>query len=86
VWNRILTDYGSRQVIFEIKNYKDLGATEYRQVNSYLYKHYGRLAFIINRDHTENLEKHKELMWVKELYDNNDKLVIKLPSKFLERH
>ncbi|HCI6785468.1 TPA: ATP-binding protein, partial [Klebsiella pneumoniae] len=38
VWNRILTDYGSRQVIFEIKNYKDLGATEYRQVNSYLYK------------------------------------------------
>ncbi|HCD4299418.1 TPA: ATP-binding protein, partial [Klebsiella pneumoniae] len=30
VWNRILTDYGSRQVIFEIKNYKDLGATEYR--------------------------------------------------------
>ncbi|WP_260466163.1 P-loop ATPase, Sll1717 family [Enterobacter hormaechei] len=86
VWKRILTDYQSRQVIFEIKNYRDLGANEYRQVNSYLYKDYGRLAFIINRDHTENLEKHKELTWVKEIYDNHSKLIIKLPSKFLERH
>lgn len=86
VWKRVLTDYQSRQVIFEIKNYKTLGASEYRQVNSYLFKDYGRLAFIINRDHSENLEKHKELVWVKELYDNHNKLVIKLPSKFLERH
>lgn len=86
VWKRILTDYQSRQIIFEIKNYRELGATEYRQVNSYLFKDYGRLAFIINRDHSENLEKHKELTWVKELYDNHNKLVIKLPSKFLERH
>ncbi|MCM7806412.1 ATP-binding protein [Enterobacter kobei] len=86
VWKRILTDYQSRQVVFEIKNYKTLGADEYRQVNSYLFKDYGRLAFIINRDHSENLEKHKELIWVKELYDNHNKLVIKLPSKFLERH
>jgi hypothetical protein len=86
VWQRILTDYQTRQVIFEIKNYKELGADEYRQVNSYLFKDYGKLAFIINRDHTENLEKHRELTWVKELYDNHGKLVIKLPSKFLERH
>ncbi|WP_339353538.1 P-loop ATPase, Sll1717 family, partial [Klebsiella pneumoniae] len=86
VWKRILTDYQSRQVVFEIKNYKTLGADKYRQVNSYLFKDYGRLAFIINRDHSENLEKHKELIWVKELYDNHNKLVIKLPSKFLERH
>ncbi|MCL9649197.1 ATP-binding protein [Pantoea agglomerans] len=86
VWKRIHTDYQSRQIIFEIKNYRDLGAPEYRQVNSYLYKDYGRLAFIINRDHSENLEKHKELTWVKEIYDNHNKLIIKLPSKFLERH
>jgi len=86
VWKRVLTDYQTRQVVFEIKNYKNLGANEYRQVNSYLFKDYGRLAFIINRDHSENLEKHKELVWVKELYDNHNKLVIKLPSKFLERH
>ena len=69
-----------------MKNYKTLGAAEYRQVNSYLFKDYGRIAFIINRDHTENLEKHKELTWVKEIYDNHNKLVVKLPSKFLERH
>ncbi|EKN6183743.1 ATP-binding protein, partial [Yersinia enterocolitica] len=52
VWSRIHSDYGTRQVIFEIKNFRDLGAQEYRQVNSYLIKEYGRLAFIINRDHT----------------------------------
>ncbi|APK79597.1 TPA: P-loop ATPase, Sll1717 family [Escherichia coli] len=86
VWKRILTDYQTRQVVFEVKNYKTLGAAEYRQVNSYLFKDYGRIAFIINRDHTENLEKHKELTWVKEIYDNHNKLVVKLPSKFLERH
>ncbi|HHH1320039.1 TPA: ATP-binding protein, partial [Yersinia enterocolitica] len=86
VWSRIHSDYGTRQVIFEIKNFRDLGAQEYRQVNSYLIKEYGRLAFIINRDHTDNLEKHRELTWVKELYDNHDKIVIKLSSKFLEKH
>jgi Cdc6-like AAA superfamily ATPase len=86
VWARILKDYDARQVIFEIKNYKDLGANEYRQVNSYLVKEYGRMAFIINRDHTETLEKHKELTWAKELYDNHGKIVIKIPAKFLERH
>ncbi|WP_432341247.1 P-loop ATPase, Sll1717 family [Yersinia enterocolitica] len=86
VWGRILKDYDSRQVIFEVKNYKELGANEYRQVNSYLTKEYGRMAFIINRDHSENLEKHRELTWVKELYDNHSKIVVKISAKFLERN
>ncbi|MGL6353562.1 hypothetical protein ACSZMT_06905 [Aeromonas veronii] len=85
VWKRILSDYKTRQVIFEIKNYNDLGADEYRQINSYLVKEYGRLAFIVNRDHTNNLERNKELGWVKELYDNHNKIVVKLSSKFLEK-
>lgn len=86
VWKRILTDYKTRQIIFEVKNYKDLTASDYRQVNSYLYKDYGSLAFIINRDFTDNLEKHKDLSWVKEIYFNHNKLIVKLSSKFLERH
>lgn len=86
VWSRILTDYQTRQVIFEIKNYRDLTASDYRQVNSYLYKDYGRLAFIINRDYNDNLEKHRELQWAKEIYDNHNKIIIKISHKFLERH
>ncbi|MEE4962431.1 ATP-binding protein [Pseudomonas alliivorans] len=86
VWSRILTDYQTRQVIFEIKNYRDLTASDYRQVNGYLYKEYGRLAFIINRDFNDNLEKHRGLHWVKEIYDNHNKIIIKISHKFLERH
>ncbi|QWA27005.1 ATP-binding protein [Pseudomonas sp. RC3H12] len=86
VWSRILNDYKTRQVIFEIKNYKDLTSSDYRQVVGYLYKEYGQLAFVVCRDHTDNLEKHKELQWVKEVYDNHNKLIIKLSVKFLERH
>lgn len=86
VWSRILNDYKARQVIFEIKNYKELTAADYRQVNGYLYKEYGQLAFIVSRDHTDNLEKHKELQWMKEIYDQHNKLIVKLSVKFLERH
>lgn len=85
IWKRILSDYKTRQVIFEIKNYREIGAVEYRQVNSYLVKEYGNLAFIITRDHSNNLEKHKELQWAKETYDNHNKIIIKLSSKFLEK-
>lgn len=61
VWKRVLSDYQTRQVIFEIKNYNELGATEYRQIGSYMSKEYGRLAFIVNRDHSNNLEKKQRI-------------------------
>lgn len=85
-WKRIIQDYKTRQVIFEIKNFKELGASEYRQVNSYLCNEYGNIAFIITRDHNNNLTKDRELNWAKELYNTNRKIVIKLSSKFLEKH
>jgi len=85
-WRRILKDYGSRQVVFEIKNYQDLSADEYRQLHSYLSKDYGRFAFIITRAFNNNLEKGKELNWAKELYTEHQKVVIKLSVKFIEKH
>lgn len=86
LWKRIYEDYDSRQVIFEVKNFKELKAPEYRQINSYLCNDYGRLAFILTRDHTNNLEKHRELQWAKELFNNHKKVVIKISSKFIEKH
>ncbi|MBY8156874.1 hypothetical protein KW508_02475 [Vibrio fluvialis] len=85
-WMRVLQDYKSRQVIFEVKNYRELGATEYRQVNSYLANDYGNIAFIVCRDFDNNLSRGKELNWTKELYSEHRKIVIKLSFKFLEKH
>ncbi|WP_163919933.1 P-loop ATPase, Sll1717 family [Photobacterium sp. Alg240-V54] len=85
-WKRVLQDYKSRQVIFEVKNYTKLGADEYRQVNSYLINDYGNIAFIVCRDPTNNLTKGKDLNWTRELYQEHRKIVIKLSYKFLEKH
>ncbi|VXC90251.1 Putative transposon gamma-delta 80.3 kDa protein (fragment) [Pseudomonas sp. 8Z] len=85
-WKRLLEDYQTRQVIFELKNYRDLSASDYRQVNSYLCNEYGKAAFIITRDFNNNLSKDKELSWAKELYNDHRKLIIKLSAKFLEKH
>lgn len=87
VWKRIFRDYGARQVVFEIKNYKDVGGDEYRQMNTYLGNEHGRLGFIINRSESNNLEKGKELDWAQELYFNHDKkVVVKLSERYLLKH
>lgn len=85
-WKRVLKDYGTRQVVLEIKNYKELGAAEYRQLHSYLCKDYGSFAFIVTRAVNNNLEKGKELNWARELYSEHHKVVIKLSVKFIEKH
>jgi hypothetical protein len=87
VWSRILNDYNSRQIIFEVKNYSDLSEDEYRQMNTYLCNDYGSLGFIICRCENNNLEKGKELDWAQELYFNQGKkIVIKLSERFLTKH
>ena len=87
VWKRILTDYGSRQIVFEIKNFKTLSADEYRQMNTYLCDTHGKLGFIITRDDDNNLVKGKELDWAQEIYFNqNKKIIIKLSERYLTKH
>lgn len=85
-WTRVVQDYSTRQVIFEIKNFDELQSDNYRQILSYLSNEYGKLAFIICRGHDNNLSKDKELFWAKELYDRQKIVVIKLTSKFIEKH
>lgn len=84
-WKRILEDYQSRQIIFEAKNYTNLvGSDEYRQMLSYLCNNYGKSGFIVTRAENTDLEKGKELDWMREIYFNHDhRLIIKLPAKFL---
>ncbi|EEW8719886.1 ATP-binding protein, partial [Escherichia coli] len=54
-WKRVLEDYKTRQVVFDAKNFEELGPSEYRQLQSYLTGPYGKLGFIINRDESEVL-------------------------------
>lgn len=84
-WQRILNDYGTRQVIFEVKNYStDLGPDEFRQMLSYLSGEYGKLGFIINRSKDANLEKDRELRWVREVYHEHERrVIVKLPAATL---
>lgn len=84
-WNRVQQDYGTRQVIFEVKNYVHLTQDDYRQVLAYLSGQYGNLAFLISKDHTTDLERDKELAWFKGIYNDHKKMIIKLTGKHLSQ-
>lgn len=82
-WKRIESDYQTRQVVFEVKNYESPTQEDYRQVLAYLSGRYGNLAFIVCRDWSQNLEKEKELAWVRSIYADHKKVIIKIPAKFI---
>ena len=82
-WRRVRNDYGTRQVIFEVKNYDELSQEDYRQVLSYLSGQYGNLAFIITRSDTHDLERDRELAWFKSMYNDHKKMIVKLTGKYL---
>lgn len=81
-WKRIRDDYETRQVIFEVKNFEEIGIEEYRQVNGYLTREYGKLGFIICRDKQSGLVKGRELEAFKEFYFQG-KVIIKITATSL---
>jgi len=86
VWKRIFNDYKSRQIVFEIKNIRELGSDEYRQINTYLSGTYGNCGFIICRDNEDNLTSGKDLNWAREMYYEQNKIIVKLSEKFLTKY
>ena len=82
-WRRIYEDYGTRQVVFEVKNYQGLKSSDYQQMQSYLTGDYGRLGFFITRDNTVELYANKDVEWVREIYATHKAIVIKLTGKYL---
>lgn len=83
VWKRIKMDYDVRQIIFEVKNYKNLSIDEFRQMATYLTKPYGNLGFIITKADQIEPKKGSDLDWCKEMYNSQGKLIIKLSAKYL---
>lgn len=86
VWKRILEDYKTRQIVFEVKNYAETSGKEYRQLHSYMCNEYGDIAFMITRDSDNNLTSGKDLDWAKEIFFNHKKIIIKLSEKYLVKH
>lgn len=82
-WRRIYEDYGTRQVIFEVKNYQGLKSADYQQVQSYLTGDYGRLGFVITRDQGVDLYANRDVEWIREMYVSHKVIIIKLTGKYL---
>jgi len=82
-WRRVLHDYDSRQVTFEIKNYAELTPDDYRQLSSYLSDTYGRIGFIICRSSDKELRADKDLAWIREVYVSQHKLIVMISYKWL---
>ena len=83
-WKRILDDYHCRQVIFEAKNFDEIGPDEFRQLTSYLTGEYGNFGVIVTRTANEALTD-VERGWVKEAYHTHKKLIMLLPAAMLAR-
>ncbi|MEQ1867409.1 MAG: hypothetical protein ABL996_22455, partial [Micropepsaceae bacterium] len=84
-WKRIRDDYGTRQVCFEVKNYKGISAADYQQIQSYLGGEYGRLAFAVTRDDSVDLFAGRDVEWVRDMYMKHKILVIKLTGTYLKK-
>jgi hypothetical protein len=83
-WKRVRQDYGTRQVIFEIKNYESLKLDDYRQVLSYTSGDYGRFAIIVNRSPNEGMGE-TERGWIQEFWHNHQRLIFNLPASIVVR-
>lgn len=84
-WKSLLDDYQCKNVMFDIYNKQELGREEYAILSNKLSSSGEKVGFIVNRDKDNNLSKHRELKWVKEHYQKNGTIIIKISSKFLER-
>lgn len=83
-WKRILTDFQSRQITFEVKNYEELKPDDFRQVLSYSTGEYGRFIIIVSRNPNENPSS-VEKGWIKSLWFEHQRRVMILPAPVIAR-
>lgn len=83
-WKRIYDDYKSRQVIFEVKNYKDISLDDVRQVLSYTSGEYGTFAIIVSRGERESPSE-AEKNWLRMMYADHRRIVLLIPEGIVAR-
>jgi hypothetical protein len=77
-WRRIHTDYGSRQILFECKNYVELNSDDFRQILDYSTGEYGRFAIAVRRGSSETLTENEKDR-VKALFFEHKRLLMIIP-------
>ena len=83
-WKRVLLDYGSRHIVFEAKNYRELTLNDFRQALSYSGQQYGKFTVIVHRSDNEGLSP-RERNWVKEMWDQHEVLIMTIPTVLVKR-
>ncbi len=83
-WKRIYDDYKSRQVIFEVKNYKDISLDDIRQVLSYTSGEYGTFGIIVSRSDRE-IPSETEKTWLRMMYAEHKRIILLIPEKIIAR-
>ena len=83
-WKRVLDDYGSRQIMFEVKNYAALKAEDYRQTAGYLTRDQGGFGIIVYRSEQDGMGT-TERSWLQEIYHEQQKIVFTLPVSYLTK-
>jgi len=81
-WKRVYEDYGSRQVIFESKNYNELTPDDFRQVMDYLSGEYGRFGIVVRRGMSGTLTD-SEKDRTKQIFFEHSRLVVVVPVPIL---
>ena len=84
-WSRVLNDYQSRQVVFEVKNKDDFDGRDIRQLAAYLTNGAGSIGFLVTRGGSENLERGAELDQIRDTWTNGRKLILKIPCPLLSK-
>lgn len=86
-WSRILTDFQSRQIIFEVKNYEVLKPEDFQQVLSYSTGEsgeYGRFIIVVSRNPNESPSS-VEIGWINSLWFEHQRRVMILPAQVIAR-
>jgi len=82
-WERILQDFGCRQVVFFLVNARDIGRDRYTEAVARLSEPNGNMVFIVTRDDSMDMDKHSSLGWVREIGEREGVLAVKLTATFL---
>jgi hypothetical protein len=80
-WRRMLEDYGCRQVVFEAKNYSELGPAEFNQAVNYGGGAFGKASFIVSRG-AAGLDEN-ERAHIKSRYYGQQHLIVILPAELI---
>jgi hypothetical protein len=83
-WRRILEDYRTRQVVFEVKNYEELTSDDFRQILSYLTAPYGDFAVVVTRSQNE-VPSERDRDWLRTMWHEHKRMILILPASIVAR-